>query len=234
MNATERKAEFEKWLVAPNGGNITILTRTNYILAIDRFQKELHDGKNFYVYDSAAIDTIKKENKLAFEIINGKTHGALNSAINKYRAFLKAAPAAPQYILYKDPQNIDITQDVTEALLVNLFRKTFKMNFPGYELYRDAQGRNCKDFSVLLEHPAEKKALFVVLVPHSTDSRQDLLEHVSADFHMLRELFHKAGETLSMLVVAGQFGVSFKAGCSLIPGIRLARYSLGALELQDA
>ena len=234
MDATERKAEFEKWLVKPDGGNITTLTRTYYILAIDRFQKELHDGKNFYVYDSATIDTIKKENKLAFEIINGKTHGALNSAINKYRAFLKAAPAAPHHIVHKAPQNIDITQDVTEALLVHLFIKTYQTNFPGYELYRDAQGRNCKDFSVLLKNPAEKKALFVVLVPHSTDSRQDLLQHVSADFKMLRELFHKTGETLSMLVVAGQFGVSFKEACSFLPDTRLARYSLGALELQDA
>ncbi|MBD5448398.1 MAG: hypothetical protein HDR32_12465 [Treponema sp.] len=234
MDATEWKAEFRKWLVDPDGGNKETTTRNTYISAIEKFQEELLGGKNFYACDIAHIDTIKNENELTFDALNRKRGGAINAAIKAYRAFLHYAPIAPQHILHKAPQNIDITQDVTEALLVHLFIKTYQTNFPGYELYRDAQGRNCKDFSVLLEHPAEKKALFVVLVPHSTDSRQDLLEHVSADFHMLRELFHKAGETLSMLVVAGQFGVSFKAGCSFLPDTRLARYSLGALELQDA
>ncbi|MDE6705802.1 MAG: hypothetical protein K2J81_07860 [Treponemataceae bacterium] len=234
MKAAEQKEKFEKWLVDPNGGNITPGAKNCYISAINKFQRELLSGNNFYESDITSIETIITENKLTFNTLNGKTGGALNAAINKYHAFLKAAPAAPQYILRKLPQNIDITQDVTEALLVHLFIKTYQTNFPGYELYRDAQGKNCKDFSVLLENQTEKKALFVVLVPHSTDSRQDLLEHISADFHMLRELFHKTGETLSMLVVAGQFGVSFKAGCSFLPDTRLARYSLGALELQDA
>lgn len=234
MVATQRKAEFERWLVDPNGGNVTSFTKNNYISAIDRFQKKLLSGNNFYAGDIAMIDTIKKENKLAFDAINEKTHGALNAAINKYRVFLQVAPATPQHILYKEPQNIDITQDVTEALLVHLFIKTYKANFPGYEIYRKAHGRNCANFSVLLKNQAEKKALFVVLVPHSTDSRKELLQHVSADFKTLRELFHKAEETLSVLVVAGSFAQNFKDACSLIPGIRLMRYSLGALALQDA
>lgn len=234
MDATYRKAEFKKWLVDPNGGNKEPTTRNSYISAIEKFQEELLGGKNFYACDIAQIDTIKNGNKLAFDALNRKRSGAINAAIKAYRVFLQVAPATPQHILYKAPQNIDITQDVTEALLVHLFIKTYKANFPGYELYRDAQGRNCANFSVLLENQAEKKALFVVLVPHSTDSRKELLQHVSADFKTLRELFHKAEETLSVLVVAGSFAQNFKDACSLIPGIRLMRYSLGALALQDA
>ncbi|MDE7292638.1 MAG: hypothetical protein K2N58_11420 [Treponemataceae bacterium] len=232
MTATQRKAEFEKWLIKPDGGKITPRAKNCYISAINKFQKELLSGNNFYAGDITPIETIITENELAFNTLNGKTGGALNAAIKKYHLFLQAA--APQHILHKAPQNIDITQDVTEALLVHLFIKTYKTNFPGYELYRNAQGRNCKDFSVLLKNPAEKKVLFIVLVPHSTDSRRDLFEHVIADSQMLGELFHKAGETLSVLVVAGQFGVSFKVACSRFPDIRLTRYSLGALELQDA
>lgn len=233
MVATQRKAEFERWLVAPNGGNVSPFTKINYISAIDRFQKELLSGNNFYVGDIAMIDTIREENKLAFDAINEKTHGALNAAINKYRDFLQDAPAFAPVVVHKAPQNIDVTQYVTEALLVNLFIKTYKTNFPGYEIYREAQGRNCKDFSVLLEHPAEKKALFVVLLPQSPSNRPHLIENILSDFDTLEGLFKKEGKELSVLVVAGSFEQNFKTACKCIPSIRLMRYSLGALALQD-
>lgn len=234
MDAKERKAEFEKWLVAPDGGKITPGAKNCYISAINRFQRELLGGKDFYACDIAQIDAIKNEDTLAFEDLKAKTGGAVNAAINKYRTFLKIAPAAPRVILHKAPQNIDITQDVTEALLVHLFIKTCQTNFPGYEIYRGAQGKNCANFSVLLENQAEKKVLFVVLVPHSTGDRQDLLQHILADFNTLRGLFHKEGKTLSVLVVAGKFELSFTLACGNTPDIQLRRYSLGALELQDA
>lgn len=224
------KDSFKKWLTEPKGGDITILTRKNYMNTIDDFQKLFLHGKDFYSCSIEYIETVIADNKTAVDAFNAKRAGAFQAAKNKYKKFLEAAPAFAPASLRQTSENIDITDYVTPNLLINLFRKTFKVHFPGYDFYK-AQAKNCKDFSFVLENPTEKKALFVVLLPHSTNERPKLLVEIISDFDILRGLLKE--KDFSVVVMAGSFEDDFITACKLIPSIKLMRYSINAFELQD-
>ncbi|WP_303921168.1 hypothetical protein [Treponema berlinense] len=237
MNSKERKSDFKKWLIKDkrdNGGGLSWATRNSYMSAIKKLEEFLSTEKDFFSCGSSAeVDDIVKESWATFCEINGKRAGALNAVVEKYKEFLNIAPSFAAAVLHKAPQNIDITDYVTEGLLVNLFKKTFTAHFPGYELYTKAQGKNCKDYSVLLKNEEERKVLLVVLLPKFDNGKDNLFMKISADFEQLKGLFDKEKMEFSVRVVAGRFTDDFKSACKMIPSIKLSQYSLNALELHD-
>ena len=228
-----KRAEFEAWMLKAKkdgGGGIQILAKNAYMKEIDRFQQAFLQGKDFYSCSISEINAVITNNETDVLAFNQKHQFLFRTAYNKYKAFLNAAPALAHVIVHKAPQNIDITQYVREDLLVNLFKKTYQQHFPGYEFYK-SQARICKDFSFLLENPVEKKVLFVVLLPHSTSERPDLLQDIMSDFDTLSEEFKK--EDFSVLVVAGHFEPKFMIACKHFSAIKLMSYSINAFELQE-